>query len=135
MISYAKDRIAGHMAGPHGSPIVLRWVVQSGVMVDVTTGAHLSASSPAARTETVNGMVHYVGPILSQMKQFQEVTEGNAIIDLPADTVVEGREELEFLIDGKVWVGKDLSEQLRNYWDVYIGGQRLYRTVLVELKG
>jgi hypothetical protein len=136
LITHAKDRIARHIAGPHGSTILLRWVEAAGVTtVDVTTGAVLSETPPTVRVEKVRGMIHYIAPVISQVRQFEEVAAGDAMIDLPPEVVIEGRDQLEFLIDGKVWVQKKLSEKLRDYWDVYIGGERLYRTVLVGVKG
>lgn len=136
LIPFAQAEIAAHLAGPHGSEILLRWVEQEGTTtVDVTTGAVLSATPATVRTESVRGMIHYVQPTTGQVRQFEEVSVGDALLDLPATTVVEGRAELEFVVDGQVWVQKKLSEKLRDYWDVYVGGTRLYRTVLLTLKG
>lgn len=136
LIPFAQAEITAHLAGPHGTNVTLRWVEQGGsTTVDVTTGAVLSATPATVWEETVRGMIHYVQPTTGQVRQFEEVSVGDALLDLPPDTVVEGRTELEFVVDGQVWVQKRVSEKLRDYWDVFIGNTRLYRTVLVTLKG
>lgn len=135
LVPWAMGQIDAHLAGAHGTDITLRWVEQSGAVMDPTTGAEISASAATEKSESVRAMIHYIAPIISDVQRFAELNSGDAMLDLPRDTDdLEGRKQLTFEFDGKVWVQKKISGVLRDYWDVLVGGERLYRTVAVCLK-
>jgi hypothetical protein len=133
LIPFAQAQIAA-VTQMHGTDITLRWREQADPEIDRTTGAELGAAPPVEKSEVLRGMVHFIAPILSESKRFAEIASGDAMLDLPPETVLEGRRELVFEFDGKTWAAKKISDVLRDYWDVIAGGQRLYRTVLVGLR-
>lgn len=112
-----------------GTPIRLDWVILANVQEDPTTGAKLGTATP--QTETVTGFFNYVNIAHSNIRHFEEIEDGDAIIDIPANIVIEGREGLAFTIDGQVWVQKRVGEKLAQHWEVN-QGQRLYRTLLLR---
>lgn len=112
-----------------GTPIRLDWVTLSSVQEDPTTGAKLGTATP--QTETVSGFFNYVNIAQSNVRQFEEIEDGDAIIDIPANTLIEGRDGLTFTIDGQVWVQKRMGEKLAQHWEVN-QGQRQYRTLLLR---
>lgn len=113
-----------------GTAISLRWVDRSGGEIDPTTGARVGGTV-TAREAIVRGFVHYVGATTS-LRQFREIEVGDAIIDLPPDTIVDGLPELRVEIDGATWVPKDAGERLQRFWDAIEQGQRLSRTLLLR---
>lgn len=113
-----------------GTDIVLNWTQYTGtVTVDPTTQSKLGTSAPA--TQTVKGFVHYV-QATSAVKQFVEVETGDAIVDLHQDVVVDGLDDLVFVIDGEEWMQKKISDKLVKYWSAIMHGQKLFRTVLLR---
>ncbi len=115
-----------------GTLITLRWVTLTGTTTDRTTGAVLG--TPTIQAEEVRGFIHFIQPAVSDVRIFNELAVGDAMIDLPPETEIADRTQLEFLVDGQTWVQKKVSEKLMEYWDVLLGGERFYRTVAVMMK-
>jgi len=112
-----------------GTPIRMDWVTLADVQEDPTTGAKLGTATP--QTETIYGFFNYVNIAHSNVRHFEEIEDGDAIIDIPADTVIEGRDGLTFTIDSQVWAQKRVGEKLAQHWEVH-QGRRLYRTLLLR---
>lgn len=127
-LPYLRRRMALRMQR-RGTSIRLDWVTLANVQEDPTTSAKLGTATP--QTETVNGFFNYMNIAHSNVRQFEEIEDGDAIIDIPANIVIEGREGLAFTIDGQVWVQKRVGEKLAQHWEVH-QGQRLYRTLLLR---
>jgi hypothetical protein len=96
---------------------------------------------PVSKSQVVRGLVHFPEPgANSAVRQFNEVEVGDAIVDFPPDLVLEGKDNLQFVfldrtgnpIDGQVWVAKPISETLARTWGALVGGQRIWRTVLLR---
>ena len=68
------------------------------------------------------------------MRQFNEVETGNIILDFAEDIAIDGLSDLVFLINGKAYVAKEIGERLAQRWDMTVGSQRLFRSVLVKVK-
>ena len=127
-IARAKKRIALKMRR-RGTPITLNWVTIQGGVVDPTTGAELGTNT--AQSETIYGLVHFPEIAAHAVRLFEEIETGDCIIDIPPDTVIEGRKQLTFTIDGEVWVQKPIGDKLAKSWEL-VAGQRLYRSVLLR---
>ena len=117
----------------NGTDIVLQWnAVPPGVTPDPVDG---SVSGLIPQTMTLPAFVHQVQATgESNMRQFNEVEMGNIILDFAADVAIDGLRDLVFLINGKAYVAKEIGEKLAQSWDVTVGGQRLFRSVLVKVK-
>lgn len=126
-LPYLRRRLSLRMA-KRGTSVTLNWVTMTNVTEDPTTGARLGTATP--QSETVQGWVHFPNVAQTELRVFEEIEQGDCIADLPPNTVIEGREQLTFAIDGQTWVQKKISEQLARHWEVQ-HGQRLYRTVLL----
>lgn len=129
--SHVQARIAQAMSRV-GSTITLHWVEMDGAELDPTSGSLLGAAT--AQSEEVSGFVFYIAPVTSEVRLFQELSVGDALLDLPTGTVLAGRDQLEFEVDGQRWVQKKVSNKLLEAWDVLHGNQRLCLTVAVTLK-
>lgn len=84
-----------------------------------------------SRSETFPALVHFVQPLTSGIRQFAELQAGDVILDFLQDVPLPKRGR--FVVDGKTYVQKDIGDELSEYWDVIIGGQRMMRTVVVTL--
>jgi hypothetical protein len=92
----------------------------------------LESTTPATTTVTTDpipAFVHFVEPVKSITRQFTEIETGDAIIDF-LDDVVLPRTGAKFVIDGETYVQKEVGNQLAQYWDVIVQGQRHFRTVV-----
>jgi hypothetical protein len=127
-LPFMKPRMHARM-GLRGTPIRLTWVTLTGVTEDPTTGSRIGTVTP--NSETVMGFVHF--PQISQraVRIFEEIEEGDCIIDIPEATTIEGREQLTFTIDNQIWVQKKIGDKLAQTWSVQ-QGTRLYRTLLLR---
>ena len=122
----------------NGTDIVLQWnAVPPGVTPDPVDG---SVSGLIPQTMTLPAFVHQVQATgESNMRQFNEVEMGNIILDFAADVAIDAPSggalrDLVFLINGKPYVAKEIGEKLAQSWDVTVGSQRLFRSVLVKVK-
>lgn len=115
-----------------GTPVTLRWVEWDvAASTDPTTGARIGDST--AKQEIIRAFVHFPDIGRSEYRVFQEIERGDCIVDMPPDTVIEGREQLEFIIHGLSWVQKAVGEQLAQTWEIQ-RGHALYRSVLLRKK-
>ena len=119
----------------NGSPIVLQWnAVAAGVMPDPVDGT-VPASALTPQTSTQHAFIHQIAMAgRSQVKQFNEVEEGDLILDFAADVPIDALCDLVFLVNGKPYVAKEISEKLAQSWDVTVQGQQMMRSVLVRVK-
>jgi len=125
----------------NGSPIVLQWnVVAAGVTPDPVDGT-VPASALTPQTATHHAFVHQIAMAgRSQVKQFNEVEEGDLILDFAADVVIDGLRDLVFMVksgpggQSKAYVAKEISEKLAQSWDATIRDRQLMRSVLVRVK-
>jgi hypothetical protein len=81
----------------------------------------------------------------SQVKQFNEIEEGDLILDFAPDVAIDppalaassgaaSAQDLVFVVNGKPYVAKEISEKLAQNWDVTVQGRQLLRSVLVRVK-
>lgn len=92
----------------------------------------LESTTPATTTVTlpeIPAFVHFVEPVKSSYRQFTEIETGDVIIDF-LDDVTLPRTGAKFVIDGETYVQKEVGNQLAQYWDVIVQGQRHFRTVV-----
>ena len=79
------------------------------------------------------------------MRQFNEVEVGDLILDFAGDAVIDppalaasfgaaSARDLVFVVNGKPFVAKEVSEKLAQSWDATVQGQQLMRSVLVRVK-
>ena len=128
------NRILGGSLLPGVStPVVITWDAwPSGSVPDPVDGSH--TGTPTQGTMTINGLVHTVQPGTSKVRIFNEVEIGDLMVDFPADAPLEGKDNLVFTVKGQAYVQKEISEKLAQSWDVTMGDQRLFRTVLLRKK-
>ena len=114
-----------------GTDIVLHWQTLTGGTVDPVTGATVGGVRTAQTETGVKAFLHFT---ISQNAQkiFNELEVGDCIVDLPPDTTIEGRDNLQFEINGERWVQKPIGERLGKSWDVVAQGQRTFRTLLLR---
>lgn len=113
----------------HGVDVTLRWRSVLNGVVHPTTGAILG--DPMEVSETVKGFFQPMDP-KTQIRLFNQVQEGIAIVDLPADTVIEGRDGLVFEIDGRQWVQEKAGEEVVEHYGTYHDGVRYCRTLILR---
>jgi hypothetical protein len=119
-------------SGP-GAQITLTYNQWSGeTATDPVTGE--KAGTATRVTETVYGLVHEVGPATTVARMYAEIQVGDAILDLPTDTALDGKEDLVFTFGGNDWVQKKVGKELAKSWDACWGDQRIHRTILVTRK-
>ena len=123
----------------NGVAVTLRWKENTGGTVHPTTGALVGGTS-VVRSETVPGFFLPMDA-KTQVRLFNEVREGMGYLDLPAETVVEGREQLVFEVDGRTWVQDKAGEKVIEHFDTVTAGgsatgqvMRYCRTVMVRLQ-
>jgi len=131
----------GRELAQNGSPIVLQWnAVAAGVTPDPVDGT-VPASALTPQTATHHAFVHQIAMAgRSRVKQFNEVEEGDLILDFAPDVAlpeVGGQRsevrDLVFVVNGKPYVAKEISEKLAQSWDVTVQGRQLMRSVLVRV--
>lgn len=126
----------------NGSPIVLQWNTLSGGTLPDPVDGTIPASALTAQTATHHAFIHQIAMAgRSQVKQFNEVEEGDLILDFAPDVPLpevggqrSGVRDLVFVVNGKPYVAKEISEKLAQSWDATVQGHRLMRSVLVRVK-
>jgi len=111
----------------------LNWTVVTGGTLDPTTGSMVNGTT-AARSLVVNGFAHFVGINTSNVRVFENVEQGDCILDLPAATPLDGLTGLTFTINGRVYIQKNIGEKLAQAWDANVQGAPLTRTLLLRLQ-
>ncbi len=81
---------------------------------------------------TIRGFVHYVTPATNGFQRFQEIQQGDVILDIDAETDLSGKDDLRFEIDGVQYVQKDHGRELAQAWDVRFGDVAILRTLLLR---
>ena len=132
----------------NGSPIVLQWNTLSGGTLSDPVDGTVPASALTAQTATHHAFIHQIAMAgRSQVKKLNEVEEGDLILDFAPDVPlpeVGGQRsepnlglavrDLVFVVNGKPYVAKEISEKLAQSWDATVQGKRLMRSVLVRVK-
>lgn len=114
-----------------GTPVTLSWVTFTGGTVDPVTGARLDATR-SVHTETVYALHHQVSATTG-VRQHAEIEAGDLILDFAHDVELDGKEGLLFNVNGKVYRQKAVNSKLTQLWDVTVRGERITRTVVLEL--
>ena len=97
-----------------GTPVTLRWSQwTAGFSTDPVSGRRVGTATP--QSEVVNAFVHFVG--------------GSAVIRQNA----EGRDGLTYEIAGVKYGEKKVNGVLTATWDAMVQGQKLGRTLLLQL--
>jgi hypothetical protein len=117
--------------GGPATPVTLKWIEWTGATTtDPVTGSKLGTK--VDKTSTVNAFVHFVQPAATGVRQFNEIEHGDCIVDFSPDAPLDGKEELRFEIAGALWVQKTVGRTLATTWDTLVGGQKIFRTVLLR---
>ena len=116
----------------NGTAIKLTWTETAGGTVDPLTKS-VVGGTVTLRSETVKAFVHAVQIATSAVQQFNEFENGDLILDLAPDVVLEGRDGLTFTLpNGEAWVAKKIGDRLGRTWDATVQGKQLYRSVLLR---
>ena len=116
----------------NGTDVVLQWnTLSSGTLPDPVDG---STSGLVPQSMTLRAFAHAVQATgSSSVRQFNEVEVGDLILDFEGDAKIDGLRDLVFVVNGKAYVAKEIGEKLAQSWDVTVGNQRLFRSVLVRV--
>lgn len=125
-----KSRLLSRMA-QLGTEITLNWVTVTGATIDETTGAKVGGTV-RRQSETVKGYVHFPEIATRTVQMFAEIEAGDIIVDVPPDTIIEGRDRLTFSINGEQWTQKKVGTQLSKAWDTVFLNARFCRTLLLR---
>ena len=117
----------------NGTDVVLQWnELPPDAVPDPVDG---SVAGLIPRTVTLTAFVHQVQATgTSRVRQFNEVETGDLILDFNGEAAIDGLRNLVFVVNGRPYVAKDIGEKLAQTWDVTVGNQRLFRSVLVKVK-
>jgi hypothetical protein len=124
----------------NGTPIVLQWNTLSGGTLPDPVDGTVPASALTPQTAIHHAFVHQISQAgRSQVKQFNEIAEGDLILDFAADVAIDAPSggalrDLVFVVKGKAYVAKEISEKLAQSWDVTIQDRQLFRSVLVRVR-
>jgi hypothetical protein len=127
----AKKRLL--LAMKRGVAMTLRWSVFTGGAVDATTGAR-TGGTISIEEETVFGFYHPIDVAKTVVRQFEKLEVGDALVDVPPDTVIEGRDQLTFEIDGKSYEQKDIGDGKYAVTYEWMEGVRMYRTLILRVR-
>lgn len=119
-------------AGGNVVDVVVTWSEwPDGTPVDPVNGN--GSGEPVLNRMEVRALVHYVGaPGVTEVRQFNEVETGDCILDLDPGVAVDGKPDIRFQIDGEEWVPKKVGSKLARSWDTVVGGERLFRSLLLK---
>lgn len=110
-----------------GNPVKMVWSL-------TVAGGDPVFGVPAAVTpesREIMALTHFV-TATTQLRQFAEVQAGDCLMDISPEIQLDGLQDLRFVIDGREWSSKPISESLAKYWDVMQGGRKLLQTVLLQ---
>jgi hypothetical protein len=114
-----------------GTKVTIQWVETGPGTEDPVTGA--TSGAVVQKAEDIKAFVHFAEP-KSELRQYEEIAVGDAILDLPVGIDLRGRQDLVFVIDGQEYEQKRISDKLAQAWDAYQGGHGIMRTLLLRLK-
>lgn len=84
------------------------------------------------KTLTVKAFVHTVQIGTSQIRQFNEVQDGDMIVDFPDTVDLSNKPGLSFEITGRQWVAKEITDDLAETWDATVANVTLAKSVLLR---
>jgi hypothetical protein len=113
-----------------GTDVIMTWVTLTGVTTDYALGVQTGV--PTVHTETVKGMVHFPQVAIRNVERFAEIEVGDILVDLPPTVTIEGRDGLEFTIDGARWTQKKVGAELAKHFEIVHENSRLCRTLLLS---
>jgi len=122
---------ARFLSGVAGTEITLHWVETTGGTVDRITGEVVGATSED-QSETITGLVHFVGVSKSGYLVHNELQIGDAILDLDPDVDLDTKKNLVFEFGGHRWVQANVGDELVKAWDTLVGDQEVFRTIAVR---
>lgn len=111
--------------------VILRWNV-----ADAPEDRNVEADRPEAdyTTETVSALVHWVSmrAVQAGLTIFKA---GDAIVTFDGEVELENKTELSFTLpDGKIYVQAAAGREVAEWWDVFVGGAPLTKTLLLRVK-
>jgi hypothetical protein len=135
-LAFIKQRMGQALAEGPSTPVTIRWSEVAGGVMDPTTKS-IVGGVVTAKNAVANAFVHFVQPGGLAVREFQEVETGDAVLEFMPDVALEGAamRDVTFEFNGAKWETKPVSERLAQSWDVFVRGERLYRTVLVRKTG
>ena len=112
----------------NSASVVLRW--DDAVPVD---RSFLSQTvTPVPGSEEVAAMVHWITPEMVQRRGYVLLAAGDVIVDFPEAVTLTGRPGLWFEIDGKAYAQKKAGNELLDWPDTMVDGQRIWRTIAMS---
>lgn len=78
-------------------------------------------------------LVHFISAEEVRAKGLVELRVSDAILDFDPSLSFDGMNNLRFVIDGKTYAQKSVAKEAQNYYDLLVGGERMFRTVIVSL--
>lgn len=113
------------------SDLILRW--NSGTPAgDRNLEASYAAAVPAELT--VSAFIHWVS-MRAIERGFTDFKAGDVIVTFEADVSLDDKRDLVFVFpDEQVYVQQSTGKTIVQFWDVFIGGEPLTRTLLLRLK-
>lgn len=151
-LAFIKYRMALHLQGtvdvPGANDVIVYWNETSGGEVDPVTGALVGTDlSPVVETP-VSGVLRALGveePARSVTRTYQEIQTGDVILDvLPDAPVAMYPSGVAVSLDslagkgvrlewgGRLYVQKEVGEDLAQAWSAIVGNQKLHRTLLLR---
>lgn len=111
--------------------IVLRWNA-SAAPADRNLEATYAPPTPAELT--VKAFIHWVS-VRAVERGFTDFKAGDAIVTFESDVELDNKRDLRFeMPGGEIYVQASAGKSVAQFWDVYIGGEMLTRTLLLRLK-
>lgn len=128
LINRARNRTLGRNLR-NTATITLRWDngVQQGDVNDMATWTGV----PDPQTSEVKGLVYFPSAASLINRGFLELVEGDCIVDFDPSLQFAGKQNLTFLIDGFSYVQKTVGKQVMDYYDLLVGGERMFRTCVL----
>jgi len=117
--------------------VVMFWDAESGGgAYDPNVEGDYPEAEPASGTYPA--LIHFVQPVTSGVRTFAEVEAGDVICDFIEDVELDGKKNPRFEIQsqpGVIYHQKNAGDELAQYWDLVVGGERMMRTVLLTRQG
>lgn len=112
-------------------PIILRW---NSAAAPADRNLEATYVVPVPQQETVTAFIHWVSQRAVE-RGFTDFKAGDAIVTFESTAELDGRRDLVFEFpDGGIYVQQATGKSVVQFWDVFIGGETLTRTLLLRLK-
>ncbi len=128
----------------NAADVILRWRDRPAGDYDPILDAGNPAFAPTARNQTLKAFVHYATVGSTAFQRFSQIQTGDVILDFPGDPRVGNEDDgfrsidsltnLEFEVNGVIYVQKTTGEDLAKTWDVRVAGVSICRSLLVTPK-